>query len=227
MTRTRRDWAVGVLAGLVGIAATAGFAVLVVGSLGDVGRPERSAAAAASAASPDEPVGQDVRAVVARDGSVEIVHRVVTAAPVTSILLRPGPGYGRLGVAEVAGVEVSAGGTSIASEVAVGRRAQSVSFGRLVHDFTVTYRVVPPEDGAEAAVEGRSLVFVPVLDLEYFDESGPVRHRVSADGEILNVACVRSAVPRPCGSATREGWEVDLDDVVSDVSLVVQLQREG
>ncbi|WP_134768100.1 hypothetical protein [Nocardioides sp. 1609] len=227
MTRNRRDWAVGALAGLTGIGATAGFAVLILGSFGDGGGSERTVAPPASTAPLEEPVGQDVRAVVASDGSIEIVHRVVTATPVSSILLRPGPPYGQLGVAEVVGVEVSTGGTSVASQVAVGLRAQSVSLGRLVHEFTVTYRVVPPRVGTATAVDGRSLVFVPVLDLEYDDEAGPVRRRVSAEGEILNVACVRAAVPRPCGSATREGWEVDLGDVVRDVSLVVQLQRGG
>jgi hypothetical protein len=77
-------------------------------------------------------------------------------------------------------------------------------------------------------VVGRSLVVVPMLDVSYADDGGPVRREIVADGEILNVACVRSAAapPRPCGVRTEDGWEVDLAGRNRDVGLLVQVQDE-
>ena len=67
---------------------------------------------------------------------------------------------------------------------------------------------------------------MPALRIDYSHEAGPIRRRVTAPGEILNVACVRTdgAAPRPCGTATRDGWQVDLDGEDRDDGLLVQTQ---
>ena len=172
--------------------------------------------------------GQDVRANISAEGALEVTHLVSTRTPVSSLLLRVPSSAGQPGTAKVENVAVTTSGATVATLPSIGREAQQVALGRSVRQVTITYRITPAPGGDTATVPGRTLAFVPALRIDYSHETGPIRRRVTAPGEILNVACVRpdGAAPRPCGTATGDGWQVDLDGEDRDDALLVQTQLE-
>ena len=174
----------------------------------------------------DPPSGQDIRASISAEGVLEVTHTVSTRTPVSSLLLRPAPSAGPVGSTTVTKVTVTTSGATVATFGEFGSTTQHVPLGRVVSQFTVTYRIAPSLGGDPATVRGRGLVFAPALRIDYRNEIGPIHRRVTAPGQILNVACVRpdGSEPRPCGSATSDGWQVDLDGEDRDDGLLVQTQ---
>ena len=172
--------------------------------------------------------GQYVRADISAEGALEVTHLVSTRTPVSSLLLRAPSSAGEPGTTTVENVAVTTSGATVATLPSIGREAQQVTLGRPVRQVTVTYRIAPALGGDPATVHGRTLAFVPALRIDYSNETGPIRRRVTAPGEILNVACVRTngAAPRPCGTATGDGWQVDLDGEDRDDALLVQTQQD-
>ena len=224
MTRTRGDRAV-VSLDLV-IVVTAGIiaAVLVLTRPGTdrvVNEPQATLRQLPS-------TGQYVSAIISAEGALEVTHVVSTRTPVSSLLLRAPSSAGQPSTTTVENVAVTTSGATVATLPSIGREAQQVTLGRPVRQVTVTYRIAPALGGDPATVHGRTLAFVPALRIDYSNETGPIRRRVTAPGEILNVACVRTdgAAPRPCGTATGDGWQVDLDGEDRDDALLVQTQQD-
>jgi hypothetical protein len=224
MTRTRGDRAVVSLDLVIVLTA-----VILAGVLA-LTRPGADPGDHEPQATPGElpSTGQYVRANISAEGALEVTHLVSTQTPVSSLLLRAPSSAGQPGTTRVENVAITTSGATVATLPSIGREAQQVTLGRSVRQLTVTYRIAPALGGDPATVKGRTLAFVPALRIDYSHETGPIRRLVTAPGEILNVACVRidGEAPRPCGTATSDGWQVDLDGEDRDDGLLVQTQLD-
>jgi hypothetical protein len=113
----------------------------------------------------------------------------------------------------------------------IGTNHQTIRLREPATDLYFTYVVAGGIDDATATVPGRHLARVLAMDVDYKGASGgAVRRLVTADGTILNVACLRprsgfQAAPRACGRPVGDGdWLVDLRGPDRRDRLLAQLE---
>lgn len=188
------------------------------------------------------PVPQDapaeglyVRSEVTADGEVAVQTWLRTPTPVTELLLTTTDPDLAPGSVESLGLVVHAlDGTILARRDSVGTNPQRIRLRAPATELFFRYTIDGGLDDASQSVEGRALVRVVGMDVDYEGADSPtssVRRLVTSPGTVLNVACLRpnedfDASPRPCGGATDDGdWLVDLTGKDRQDRLLAQVEQ--
>jgi hypothetical protein len=161
--------------------------------------------------------GMYVASHVTADGLVRVQAWLRTPTPIEELeLTTTDPDLQPWSVESLDVVVRTLDGTAVARRDSVGTNQQRVQLREPASELYLSYTIHGAMDDASETVAGRSLARVLAMDVTYAGAGGVIRRLVTADGTVLNVACLHpsadfDASPRPCGRPTGDGdWTVDL-----------------
>jgi hypothetical protein len=219
-SRRRQRITLGVAAALVAAVALVGAALLFVHPGSGDDRAERTAAATRYAAPrPVPPNTSYVETRVLSSGDLKVTHWIHSRVPVSTIHLAQ-PDVGGLPSLRVSKV------------VVVGDRTHAVRSGGSTRDYYlgaarhlyVSYTLSGAVTRASHPA-GRGLAVITNLEVGGLAGLTESTHSI-VGARVLNLACSEStpeALPSPCGTSGRGGWQATLDGSAVDDRVMAQL----
>ena len=182
---------------------------------------------------PDEAPAEGLYVVsqVTEDGEVQVQTWLRSPQPVSELTLTTtDPDLAPGSVESLDLVVRSLENKVLARRDSVGTNRQRIELRSPTTELYFSYTIDGALSSASETVDGRGLVRVLGMDVEYAGQAGTVRRLVEAPGTVLNVACLKpkedfDAAPRPCGSSTESGgWQVDLTGADLQDRLIASIE---
>lgn len=226
---------------LVAVAAIVAIVLLALRTVGNVrgGDDEPAAGGDTPAAErtvppiPDEAPAEGLYVVseVTADGEVRVQTWLRSPQPVSELqLTTTDPDLAPGSVESLDLVVRSMENKVLARRDSIGTNRQRIALRTPASELYFSYTIDGALSNASETVDGRGLVRVLGMDVEYAGQAGTVRRVVSGPGTVLNVACLKpkedfDAAPRPCGGSTESGgWLVDLTGADLQDRLIASIE---